>query len=248
MLPTWMYSKGPDGVYVNLFAGSAVNIGRVAGTEVEMVQATEYPWKGGVSITVNPAAPKRFAVKIRIPERDVSSLYVASPPEPDSILAFSVNGSIVKPVFAGGYASIARTWNKGDTIQFTLLMPVQRVRASEKIAATKGKVALRVGPLVYNIEQIDQDIHGALDPSALLTTEWRGELLGGVSVIKGAFTDGSPLTAIPNFARYNRNPPAPPPPPPAPPAPRPAPGAAAAPPAPRPPAAPATSIVWISEH
>ena len=34
--------------------------------------------------------------------------------------------------------------------------------ASEKIAATSGKVALRYGPLVYNIEQVDQDITGAL--------------------------------------------------------------------------------------
>jgi len=57
MLPTWMYSKGADGVYVNLFAGSAVKVGNVAGTDVEMVQATDYPWNGEVSITVNPASP-----------------------------------------------------------------------------------------------------------------------------------------------------------------------------------------------
>jgi DUF1680 family protein len=248
MLPTWMYSKGADAVYVNLFAGSAVNIGSIAGTDVEMVQATEYPWKGKVSITVNPAAPKSFTVKVRVPDRDVSSLYAASPPEGDTIHTFVVNGSVVKPILAGGYASIARTWKKGDTIGFTLAMPVQRVRASDKIAATKDKVALRVGPLVYNIEQVDQDIHGVLAPTEMLTTEWRGDLLGGVTVIKGAFADGTPMTAIPNFARYNRNPPAPPPPPPAPPAPRPAPGAAAAPPAPRPPAPPATSVVWIRER
>src|SRR5205085_5591485 len=49
MLPTWMYSKGTDAVYMNLFAGSVVNVGGVAGTDVEMVQATDYPWKGKVS-------------------------------------------------------------------------------------------------------------------------------------------------------------------------------------------------------
>jgi uncharacterized protein len=245
MLPTWMYSKGADGVYVNLFAGSAVKIGSVAGTDVEMVQATEYPWNGQVSITVNPAAPKHFAVKIRMPNPEVSSLYTASPPEPDAMLAYSVNGSVVKPVFTDGYASIARTWKKGDTIQFRVPMLVQRLRGSDKIAATKDKVALKYGPLIYNIEQIDQDINAVLAPTAQLTTEWRGSLLGGVTIIKGTFADGTPMTAIPNFARYNRNPPAPPPPPPAP---RPAPGTAAAPPAPRPPAPPPTSIVWIRER
>ena len=247
MLPTWMYSKGVDGIYVNLFAGSAVTIDNVAGTDVELVQATDYPWHGKVSITVNPATPKNFAVKIRVPDRDVSSLYTALP-RAGGIASISVNGSPAKPALAGGYASIARTWKKGDTIELTLPMPVQRVRASDKIGATTGKVALRVGPLVYNIEQVDQDINGILSPAAPLTTAWRGDLLGGVTVIKGAFADGTPVTAIPNFARYNRNPPAPPPPPPAPPAPRPAQGSSAAPPPARPPAPPATSIVWIRER
>ncbi len=61
-----------------------------------------------------------------------------------------------------GYAAIARTWKAGDRIELELPMAVQRVHASEKIAATAGKVALRYGPLVYNIEQVDQDISGAL--------------------------------------------------------------------------------------
>ena len=37
-----------------------------------------------------------------------------------------------------------------------------------------------------------------------LVTEWRGDLLGGVLTIKGKWSDGSPLLAIPNFARENR--------------------------------------------
>jgi hypothetical protein len=37
-----------------------------------------------------------------------------------------------------------------------------------------------------------------------LATEWKGDLLVGVMVIKGAFANGAPLTAIPNYARLNR--------------------------------------------
>ena len=51
MLPTWMYSKSADALYVNLFAGARVNVGQVAGTDVEVVQATDYPWDGAVRIT-----------------------------------------------------------------------------------------------------------------------------------------------------------------------------------------------------
>ena len=74
MMPTWMYSKGADGIYVNLFVGSTVNVGDVAGTDVEMVQTTELSvGRARSSITVNPAAAKSFAVRIRVPNRDVSS-------------------------------------------------------------------------------------------------------------------------------------------------------------------------------
>jgi DUF1680 family protein len=248
MLPTWMYSKGTDGIYVNLFVGSKITIEDVAGTNVEMVQDTNYPWEGKVAITVNPAASKKLTMRIRVPNRDVSSLYKATP-EANGIASLSVNGSSMKPAIENGYATITRTWKAGDKIEFELPMRVQRVRASEKIDADKDKVALRYGPIVYNIEQVDQDITGAiLDPSAPLATEWRDDLLHGVTVIKGAFADGKPMMAIPNYARYNRNPPAPPwtpPPPPATPAPPPAAGATPAPrPAPRPP----QSIVWIRER
>jgi len=127
------------------------------------------------------------------------------------------------------------------------------VKASEKIAATKGRVALQYGPLIYNIEKVDQDIAQALAPSAPLTTEWKPELLGGVMTIKGTFADGSRLTAVPNYARYNRNPPvveAPPsatPPAIAPAAEQAGAGQAAATPPPRPPRPPATSVVWMKE-
>lgn len=83
-------------------------------------------------------------------------------------------------------------------------MTVQRIRASEKIAADKNKVALRYGPLMYNIEKVDQDITQALTSDSKLTPEWRPDLLGGVMVIKGNFAGGAPLIAIPNFSRMNR--------------------------------------------
>jgi DUF1680 family protein len=238
MLPTWMYSRGADGIYVNLFAGSTVRIDGVAGTSVEMVQTTDYPWDGKVSIQVKPAASRRFAVRIRAPRRDVSELYTAVPTA-DGIAKLTVNGAPVNAAEANGYVTVVREWKAGDTIELTLPMSVQRVHASDKIAANAGRVALRYGPLVYNIEKVDQSLTGALASSSALTTEWRADLLDGVKVIKGTFADGTPLLAIPNYARYNRNPVDPPPPPAAPPEP--------GQPAPRPAPRPATSIVWIRE-
>jgi DUF1680 family protein len=234
-LPTWIYAKHDDGVYVNLFVGSTVELGEVGGTPVQMVQKTNYPWDGKVAITVNPAKTKRFAMRIRVPNRSVSELY-ASTPNADGIVSLAVNGKRVKPRVANGYAELSRAWKAGDTIELELPMKVQRIRAIDAVEADRGKVALRYGPLLYNIEQVDVgDVEKVLPPDAPLTTEWRPDLLGGVMVIKGTFADGSPMIAIPNYARMNRQP--------APPAERPA-----TTPGQRPPRPPVVSTVWINER
>ncbi len=203
MLPTWTYLKSDDGVYVNLFIGSTVKIENVAGTDIEMVQTTDYPWNGKVSITVNPQTEKKFNVNIRVPDRDVSKLYTCKP-DSDGIASISVNGSKITPPVENSYAVIARTWKAGDKIDLELPMKVQRIHASNKIEATKGKVALRYGPLIYNVEQVDQDINQALKPDSVLTTEFKNDLLDGIMIIKGTWADGSELKAIPNYARCNR--------------------------------------------
>ena len=153
----------------------------------------------------------------------------------------------MKPAESRALAEIVRLWKQGDAIELALPMPVQRVYASDKIISgdnrpspTKDRVALRMGPLVYNIEQVDQDISSVLPASAPLAAEWRADLLNGVNVIKGTLAGGAPMLAVPNFARYNRNPPGAQPGGPLVPTPPPAPGAT---PPPRPAPPPATSIV-----
>lgn len=208
MLPTWLYAKTPSDVYVNMFAGSSITMENVAGTNIEMVQETDYPWSGKVAITVNPQIPKRFAVRIRIPNRSVSTLYDAAP-DSNGIGAILVNGRPVRTQVEKGYAVVNRSWKKNDRIEFDLPMKPQRIHAVDNIAATRNKVALRYGPLIYSIEREDQDITKTLPGNSPLSTEFRKDFLGGVAVIKSQFSDGSPLLAVPNFARMNRQPPSP---------------------------------------
>jgi DUF1680 family protein len=204
MLPTWTYARSADSIYVNLFIGSAVTVEDVAGTDVQMIQKTDYPWSGDVSVTVNPQEQKTFSVMIRVPNRSVSELYTGAP-QSDGITSISVNGSAITPSVDKGYAVISRQWKAGDKIDLKLPMKIQRIKASDKIEATKGRVALRYGPLIYSAERVDQDIDNILIPESALTAEWKGDLLGGIMVIKGTWADGSVLTAIPNYARDNRD-------------------------------------------
>lgn len=203
MLPTWTYVKSDEGIYVNLFIGSEVTVENVAGTTVQMVQETNYPWSGDVAITVNPKQSKEFTVAIRVPNRDVSELYT-NKPSVNGITAFSVNGKKVNPDIKNGYAMISRQWKAGDKIELVLPMKPMRIKADERIEDNRGRVALRYGPLIYSIESVDQDINKVLGPDAALTTEWKPDLLNGVMVIKGTFTDGSDMMAVPNYARNNR--------------------------------------------
>ncbi|MEH3105598.1 MAG: glycoside hydrolase family 127 protein [Sphingomonas phyllosphaerae] len=201
MLPTWAYAKSDDGLYVNMFVGSTINVGDVAGTPVEMVQETDYPWHGKVAITVNPKQSRRFALRLRVPDRKTSALY-QSEPAVSGLVSLSVNGTPVTPRIERGYAVITREWRAGDRVELELPLRVQRVTGDERIEATRGKVALRYGPLVYNVERADQPRIDLAIGAAGLSPAWRGDLLGGVMTIVGEWNDGSRLTAIPQLRAH----------------------------------------------
>ena len=238
MMPTWVYTKASDGIYVNLFIGSHITIENVGGTDVDMVQTTDYPWKGDVAITVNPKTVKEFSLRIRVPDRGVSKLYTPKPAA-NGVTSIKVNGEVVKHTMDKGYAVITRRWKAGDKVELVLPMTPQRVYPDDRIIARarggevqhpdEGKIALKYGPIIYNIEKVDEDIAKPISTTAPLTAEWRPDLLGGVMTLKGKFADGSDLVAVPNYARTNRG------------------GEPTAAPLPWRGPRPLTSIVWIKE-
>jgi DUF1680 family protein len=204
MIPTWTYVKSNDGLYVNMFIGSTIKIEKVAGTDIEMVQKTDYPWSGKVTITLNPKESKEFTLYVRIPNRTTSSLYTPSPAI-SGIKSLSINGKPLVSKIVNGYAVIKRTWRAGDKIDLVLPMEIQTITPDERIEADRGRVALRYGPMIYNVEKADQPDIEKYISTGPLSLEWRGDLLNGVMTIKGKWDDGSQLIAIPNYARNNRN-------------------------------------------
>jgi hypothetical protein len=203
MMPTWAYVKDKNGLYVNMFVGSRIHVGKVAGTNVEMVQKTDYPWKGAIAITINPEEAKTFSIYVRIPNRNTSRLYTESPAL-SGVKRFAVNGKEMTPHIEKGYAVVTREWKAGDRIELELPMEPQRIVADNRIKADLGTVALKYGPLIYNVETADEQNIGQPLSDAPLKAEWRPDLLGGVMVITGKWQDGSPMTAVPNYARMNR--------------------------------------------
>lgn len=210
MMPTWTYVRDNDGLYVNMYIGSTMRVEKVAGTDIVMTQQTDYPWNGRVTLTIDPqqANGRPFTIYLRIPNRTTSTLYTPVP-EVKGYRSITVNGETQTPSVENGYAAIRRTWKKGDKIVLDLPMSIQRITADKRIEADRGRIALRYGPLLYNVETADhQDINKSIGTGPL-TLEWKGDLLHGIMAIKGSWADGTPLLAIPNYTRLNRADPTP---------------------------------------
>ena len=197
MLPTWMYASR-QGLAVRESLRRQHGHGGQRGRHEGRDRANDrlsLERQGGDRRPPGRGASE-FAVRLRVPARDVSRLYT-NRPAVEGLKSLSVNGSAEAVKLENGYAVIARTWKAGDRIELELPLEPQRVKADERVAADRGRVALRYGPLVYCIESADQNVDQVLPPDAPLTTEWKPDLLGGVVVIRSKFADGKPLWPFP---------------------------------------------------
>jgi DUF1680 family protein len=195
-MPGYIYAQDKAGVYVNLFVGSAAHL-QVAGQQVVLKQATQYPWQGQVKITVQPAKPTAFELHIRIPgwcqgPAATDELYQAASRPLRAGLRLKVNGKAVAELqIVHGYATVQRRWKAGDVVELTLDMPVQRLQANPSVEADKGRVVLMRGPLVYCFEGADNG--GAVRNLSIpadtqFTPEYKSSLLGGVTVLHATAT------------------------------------------------------------
>ena len=172
----YFYSEADDAAWVHLYGAGRAEL-RVAGTELVLTQRTGYPWDGTVVLELDPARSAAFTLALRIPG------WCRAP-------RLSVNG---EPVdlggrIAAGYARIHRTWNRGDRVTLELPMPVEGIYADPRVRLANGKVALRRGPIVYCVEEVDNPFTPlarlALPRSAPLEAVYERDLLGGVVTVR----------------------------------------------------------------
>jgi hypothetical protein len=169
----YFYSTGENTVAVHLYGGSTASV-TLGERTVRIVQRSDYPWNGRIQIAVEPNAPTRFTLKLRVPGWSRGA-------------AFTVNGQPCDAAVVNGYVDIDRTWNAGDRVELDLPMPVERVYANPLVQADVGRVSLRRGPLIYCVEQADHPDAAVgllrLPAKCELRIEERGELLGGIVTV-----------------------------------------------------------------
>jgi DUF1680 family protein len=222
-LGDYIYASSADAIWVNLFVGSKTSIALKSGN-VAIQQQTGYPWNGDVKITVDPAGKAKFPLYIRIPG------WATNEPVPGSTYQFTdqvepvfkltLNGKAVKYALKDGYAVVQNEWKKGDVLNLSLPMPIRKIKAIELVKENVNRIALQRGPLVYCIEQPDEQ-GSAFNFIVPASTKFRSTfdkgLLGGVvsltaevPVIVGreagqnANKENRTITAIPYFSWANR--------------------------------------------
>lgn len=216
------YATRGRSIYANLYLGGEAEIA-LGEDRIRLSQRTEYPWDGRVVIEVQPAAPTRFALRLRVPgwargEALPGGLYRYAD-GPAGGWRVLLDGQEVAVELADGFAVLEREWRGGEQVVLELPMPVRRVLADERVEDDRGRVAVERGPLVYCVEGVD---HGGsvldlfLPDGAELRSQQRPELLGGVTVLRGAAaavardaagvvrSEPAELTMIPYYAWAHR--------------------------------------------
>ncbi|MEC9096596.1 MAG: beta-L-arabinofuranosidase domain-containing protein [Planctomycetota bacterium] len=157
-VPGMTYAHDEDELYITFFAQSSTRL-TLNGVDVQVRQETGYPNDGNVNIHVHPEEPSNFKLKLRIPtwtQRQFvpGELYrYADPVEYPIVLR--VNGQRCDLNLSKGFATIQRTWQKGDHISLSLPMPLRASICHPSVQANVDRFCFTRGPFVLCAEGID---------------------------------------------------------------------------------------------
>ena len=207
-----IYSSAEDNIYCGFYIGSKTEV-EIAGSKVALVQKTDYPFDGKITISVSPDKQgEEFTLWLRVPtwsgEKFVpGELYDYADDNAAKVVA-RVNGRKVRANVVNGFIPVRRAWQAGDEVTLDLPMAVRYNVADERVEADRGKVSITRGPLVYCAEEPDN----SQQVSAVVINELGAQgnvkpfaegVLKGIPAISLSAKDGA-LTLIPYYAWNNR--------------------------------------------
>jgi DUF1680 family protein len=143
-------------------------------------------------MTIQACPARAFKLRLRIPE------YAGQ---------FSVTVNGVKEAnvdIVDGYAIICRNWISGDGVELELDMQPVLMAAHPYVHDNNGKIAIQYGPLLYCVEETDNDMQDITVPENCPLTLRLSESLPGVQEILFEDTLYRCVVAIPYFAWANR--------------------------------------------
>ena len=100
--------------------------------KIELLQETDYPVSGKISIKVKLQKPEDMSLRIRIPHWSQET-------------AVMINGESVKNIVPGTYVAIKRVWKADDVIELSLDVRgrvVEHGRYPKSVAVVRGPIVL----------------------------------------------------------------------------------------------------------
>ncbi|MBM7573485.1 glycoside hydrolase family 127 protein [Aquibacillus albus] len=173
-LGQYIYTQKDKDLFVHLYIGNDSTF-IIDGKKVQLVQTTNYPFDGNITIDVNPEEEIACGVHVRIPSW--CDMYTVK-----------VDGEVypIDENWNNGYVQINKTWQKGSKIELVLDMPVKKMRSHPKVRQNAGKIALQRGPVVYCLEEVDNgaDLMNIVIPKQATVTEaFDPDLFGGMTTL-----------------------------------------------------------------
>jgi DUF1680 family protein len=172
------YSTSDDALWVHLYGSNELIANTPDGNTLKLIQETDFPWDGEVKLTLDLADSATFALRFRVPSWATGA-------------KAKINGSpATEDLKAGTYASLSRTWRRGDTVKLSFPMRVRLIQANPLVEELRGQVAVMRGPIVYCLESVDlPEEFDAMNVRLPRDVEWTPrfvpELLSGVTVLEG---------------------------------------------------------------
>lgn len=145
-LTHYLATGDADGIQVHQYANGAIRAAGPDGGTRGVEVATGYPFEGGVRLTVPAHCAGEWTLSLRIPAWTRGDARVL------------LDGAAVPEAEKDGYVRLRRVWRGGETISLELPMDPRLTAPDPRVDAVRGCAAIERGPLVYCVEQRDQQV------------------------------------------------------------------------------------------
>jgi DUF1680 family protein len=171
-IPGYMYTTSEEGIWVHLYGENEAKI-PWGDKEIKLIEKTNYPWEGNIELEIKTEG--EYKIFLRIPSWAKG-------------YTIKINGNKINTKeVKNGYIEMENQWKEGDKINLELPMEIEIIESHPKVKDNVGKVAIKRGPIVYCMEQVDNPWG---DPRYMEIADYNlkaepSEILEGIVIIKG---------------------------------------------------------------
>jgi len=171
-IPGYMYTISEEGIWVHLYGENEAKI-PWGDKEIKLIEKTNYPWEGNIEFEIKTEG--EYKIFLRIPSWAKG-------------YTIKINGNKINTKeVKNGYIEMENQWKEGDKINLELPMEIEIIESHPKVKDNVGKVAIKRGPIVYCMEQVDNPWG---DPRYMEIADYNlkaepSEILEGIVIIKG---------------------------------------------------------------